>query len=685
MKKSLEWHLCKSITFFVILISTIGVLSVWKTSNLDGNPDGVSSFTLDTNREILSFSLEKSSYDDPSNVSCDEIPKLDTKHLRCEKAKSCSPDGLLNYREFYYCTCQDYSWAAMIVFAFSLILLFYLLGTTAESYFCPPLAYLSELLGLSPDVAGVTLLAFGNGAPDVFSTLAGIQGGNFGIAIGELLGAALFASTTIVGTVGLLATCELQPFPFIRDVVFFLVAVVFVLGISFDGRIYLWECFVFVAYYSFYVIFTVLAQKYRDKKAQIERDKLLHTLPHQSVIQDLDGYPSETGFVYEHDEPEEGKSLLAPTDEHTHGSFDHGKDSSGRFFAKVGLYAPVEEDAHKRGSISKRSSVSSFGSVGSHGSQRYHVHPIQHAHQEQDPIQIMEERGAIKSIHSMQEAEEMGFFYPFLSVWSFFLAKAKWHKKLRYQKIFYIFGLPFKTILDLTVPSPKDKFYNRVIFSLFPLTSPLVLILATETWGVYIGPVPLWGVVEMAGFCATVLVWFTSDFENPPRYKIVFVFISFVLAITWIFLIADEIVSLLEMVGDIFSISQTILGITVLAWGNSVSDFAADFVVAKKGFQGMAVAACFAGPCLNILIGLGLSLTTQCITQYPTPFDTGKVSLKLLLGFGFLIFGLLSSLVVVPLQKFIVSRPYAIYLIVFYVTFNVVSLAVEFAGVDITL
>jgi sodium/potassium/calcium exchanger 6 len=48
-------------------------------------------------------------------------------------------------------------------------------------------------------------------------------------------------------------------------------------------------------------------------------------------------------------------------------------------------------------------------------------------------------------------------------------------------------------------------------------------------------------------------------------------------------------------------ISQAILGMTVLAWGNSVSDMVADVVVARKGLQGMAVAATFAGPLFSIL------------------------------------------------------------------------------------
>jgi sodium/potassium/calcium exchanger 6 len=54
------------------------------------------------------------------------------------------------------------------------------------------------------------------------------------------------------------------------------------------------------------------------------------------------------------------------------------------------------------------------------------------------------------------------------------------------------------------------------------------------------------------------------------------------MSILWIYLIANEIVSLLETLGVIFNISQAVLGI-ILAWGNSVSDYVADVVVARKG------------------------------------------------------------------------------------------------------
>ena len=49
---------------------------------------------------------------------------------------------------------------------------FYVLGSTADAYLSPVLAGISKHLKISQSLAGVTLLAFGNGAPDVFSSLS---------------------------------------------------------------------------------------------------------------------------------------------------------------------------------------------------------------------------------------------------------------------------------------------------------------------------------------------------------------------------------------------------------------------------------------------------------------------------------------------------------------------------------
>jgi len=104
---------------------------------------------------------------------------------------------------------------------------------------------------------------------------------------------------------------------------------------------------------------------------------------------------------------------------------------------------------------------------------------------------------------------------------------------------------------------------------------------------------PLWSFILLIGFLLSFVVWGTTSWDRPPKYNFIFLIIGFSVCIVWIFLIAREIVSLLVTIGDILGISHAILGLTILAWGNSISDLIANVVVARKGLPSMPTAACF--------------------------------------------------------------------------------------------
>ena len=103
-----------------------------------------------------------------------------------------------------------------------------------------------------------------------------------------------------------------------------------------------------------------------------------------------------------------------------------------------------------------------------------------------------------------------------------------------------------------------------------------------------------------------------------------FAYFGFLVSVVWIYTIANEIVNLLTAFGVILNISNTILGLTFLAWGNSLSgkpclycyfslvnllylgfcfkDLVADLFSAKRGFPDMGMSACFGGPLFSKFI-----------------------------------------------------------------------------------
>lgn len=111
---------------------------------------------------------------------------------------------------------------------------------------------------MSESMAGVTFLAFGNGSPDVFSTFAAMKSHSGSLAIGELIGAAGFITAVVSGSMALIRPFKVAKRSFVRDIVFFIVAVCFSMSFLANGSLDFWECAVMVAFYVFYVIVVVL-------------------------------------------------------------------------------------------------------------------------------------------------------------------------------------------------------------------------------------------------------------------------------------------------------------------------------------------------------------------------------------------------------------------------------------------
>mmetsp|Transcript_53794 Transcript_53794/g.73738 ORF Transcript_53794/g.73738 Transcript_53794/m.73738 type:complete len:182 (+) Transcript_53794:139-684(+) len=88
---------------------------------------------------------------------------------------------------------------------------------------------------------------------------------------------------------------------------------------------------------------------------------------------------------------------------------------------------------------------------------------------------------------------------------------------------------------------------------------------------------------------------------------------SFVMAMVWVYFTTNIIVDLLQLFGILTGFSTTLLGLTILSWGNSVGDAIASAAISKKGFGEMALTGCIAGPIFNLMLGLGLTTFKMCI------------------------------------------------------------------------
>ncbi|XP_074311545.1 cation/calcium exchanger 5 [Silene latifolia] len=466
-------------------------------------------------------------------------------------SSSSNNGGLLNYTYIHTCIFKSTRIFSLPFLTLTIIFQFYLLIKTAQIHFSPVVSTLCTNLELSPSMGAVTLLALGNGAPDVFASIAAMGSGNPRTGFGAILSAGGFVSGLVVGFVAIYAApFWVDPASFIRDVLFYLVAAFFLFYVYLSGELWFWQAVGFVGFYLFFV-----------------------------------------GFVFWMD-------------------LGSGVRKSLDFEANKGV---VEVDFE---------------------------------------------------VGNRVDAKKGRFCRGF-------------------DKISKIWETPVSILLKLTipqsVPSEWSRFYQSANIALCPLAllyscrsfmpmnHPLVFLLPQVH-------LPLWLVVICSTSSLAILHYIVEK-EPPKTEQIAVVLVAFVMSVFWISNVAGELLNCLATLGTLLNLPPALLGLTVLAWGNSVGDLVADVAVARAGQPALAMAGCFAGPMFNMLVGLGMALVIQTARVYPEPYVL-HFHVSIVVAFVFLFMSLMGSLLVITWSRFRVPRFWGFCLVGLYVLFVALSLII---------
>ncbi|KAJ3321245.1 hypothetical protein HDV06_004470 [Boothiomyces sp. JEL0866] len=168
--------------------------------------------------------------------------------------------GVVDYVNLLVCELNPT--AAVIVTVLLLFIYFLTLSVAAESVFCPNLSTMAKLLSIPESLAGVSLAAFGNGAGDLFSVFVSFQSDLVPLALGELVGAALFVSLFVTGLISVIYPSKLSKQSITREIWFFLGALLLTNIAIYDGIISIWESLMLICYYVLYVCI-VFYQSYK--------------------------------------------------------------------------------------------------------------------------------------------------------------------------------------------------------------------------------------------------------------------------------------------------------------------------------------------------------------------------------------------------------------------------------------
>eukprot|EP00056_Hartaetosiga_gracilis_P005052 m.80796 g.80796 ORF g.80796 m.80796 type:complete len:729 (-) comp12032_c0_seq5:116-2302(-) len=664
----------KAICMAVVLVATICV-SVG-TSSLKARSTSLSSSVSkspsSSSANSVSFSLSRNDFDvlmdgddNPfPNATCNHFSDYNDTCAFVREAEACAVDGgFINYLELPFCVLHSEA-GAIVILLLWLIFLFIALGVTAEEYFCPALSVISDTLRLSHNVAGVTFLAFGNGAPDIFSVYSSINNADNGVqlALGELFGSGIFVTTIVLGAVAYKFPFTLTRRPFIRDVVTYLIAASWTYALLVVGEITTFSAIGFCAVYVLYVIVVVVGRhiyQSRKKKRKANPVEVKQQHARKEELQPPRSPRLQPRSIAEAMDVTESVGLAAA-------------------LGKTALLIPHPIMEERSRSASMRN--------GSRSPQHF---PITKAinivdadeGEDEDTDEDNDEEAPL--MHRRSEMlVETAWTQFFKGIVPF--AREEWDSSGWFGKMYLIFSTPITVALRFTTPvvdyEEEGQNWVQYLQMLQLITSPVFFVFATGFGLTTIGDTnyPVWLLCVVVGGVLALIVWATSRASHPPKYQAAFGFMGFMVAVVWIYIVANEIVNLLQTLGRLFGISDAILGLTVLAWGNSIGDFVSNYTVAKQGYPRMAAGACFGGPALNVLLGIGISCAVACLNNDGRYAMHDQPSHQLKVSGGFLLLSLLSSLVYIPFNKFNASKKFGMYLCVLYAVYVITALTLEF-------
>lgn len=262
-----------------------------------------------------------------------------------------------------------------------------------------------------------------------------------------------------------------------------------------------------------------------------------------------------------------------------------------------------------------------------------------------------------------------------------------WRQTNLIGRLISILRAPLLLAAILTIPVlDSDRRQNnwcRLLNSLHCLTAPLAFTLATHFGSkenLNIIGVPLPVILLVPGLILGAFVLKTTDAQQPPNYHSVFAYAGFLMSILWIYLLATEIISLLKTVGIMFSMSDTAIGLGVLAWGNSLGDIVANISLAEAGYPRMAIGASIGAPLLNLLLGFGLSFTINLKPGQSTAFDYTPTITLLCSTLAIILFSLMLSTLAPPERS---KKPFGYLLISCYGIYFALAVCLEYGIIKV--
>ena len=251
----------------------------------------------------------------------------------------------------------------------------------------------------------------------------------------------------------------------------------------------------------------------------------------------------------------------------------------------------------------------------------------------------------------------------------------KWRKVVKYLE------LPLDIVRDLTIPVIRRTKIDKLLIPLYPLFAGILVMWQLEYIYNYGDNVLFWVMfVSVAAVLGATLHLISKNRRGIEILSWVFIPLSAIISIVWLQVVANLLLDLLILIKIGSSLPSQVIGLTLIAWGNSLGDMFIGIALAKKGLGVMAISGIFAGQLFNLQIGFGLVLLNQTgiiRLNLFTHSNEDRINLILVL---FSLIGLVCTLIYGSLKKFKFNNTYRYYLMGFYLIFCIVIASVIYYG-----
>ena len=369
------------------------------------------------------------------NCTSTTINSLLTIEEKCKFVSGNCPYNYINFYSFYYCILKSSIIPSIFLSIITLIILFSILSSTSDLFLSTAMVKLIETYNINQNIAAVTLISFGNCAPDIISSLVASENDNISFSLGSIIGSGMFITSFVLGLVVFKGKdIKVNSLSFNRDLLLYIIALGIIVIIGIRKKI---NFFYSLGFISIYVLNVTLAffhgkkdKNTKKEESDINDDEDKEKMNRDNDVKDINLKDSITKSKYKEIELEPKNSNI------DYYYKEYIKSTFNPDIINKQIFGEIKEDIDK----------------------------------EQEAIVEME-KAYSQLINENLILAKIFFKKKFL-----FDKEKKWGEIPNYLKFFYVlFELPLILLREVTIPICENKKWNKIKFCLLPIGDFLFL------------------------------------------------------------------------------------------------------------------------------------------------------------------------------------------------------------------